>query len=292
MSALNAHAAASALHDVTPSCVTMRDGRQLAYCDAGDPVGAPVLFLHGSPGSRLFVPPNLPKGIRLITFDRSGYGGSDPCIGRTLIDVADDAIQLLDFLKIDLAAVVAWSGGCPFGAALAAAHPDRVPHLALVSGPGPLDDVPGAFDRLGDRRLASVVAARRGEHERARRGVVRAAAPMLADPVAFLGSGRGPDRPILTDPALRPMLESQMVAAWHSSDGIADDLMAMWLPFGFALCEITVSTHVFQGALDRDNVVDAHTYAEQIPGATLTIWPDLGHFGVLVRFEEIIASIT
>ena len=250
-----------------------------------------MLFLHGCPGSRLFVPPKIPDGVRLITFDRPGYGDSDACAGRTLLDLVDDMSELLDALEIERAAVLAWSGGCPFGAALAYAKPERVTALALVSGPGPIDEVPGAWERFGDQRLRSVQAARAGQTDRARRGIVREASALVDEPVAFLGSGRGPDGPILNDPGLRPMLEAQIIAAFRRADGVAEDLISMWLPFGFALREIAVPTHIFQGALDRDNHVDARTFAEQIPGATLTIWPDLGHFGVLVRFDEVVAAL-
>lgn len=49
---------------------------------AGDPDGAAVIYFHGSPGSRLDV--QLAEqhaeadGVRLISFDRPGYGGSEP----------------------------------------------------------------------------------------------------------------------------------------------------------------------------------------------------------------------
>ena len=116
-------------------------------------------------------------------------------------------------------------------------------------------------------------------------------APFVDDPIAFLG-GRGPDFKIVNDQALRPMLEAAMIAALSGgSDGMAQDLVSMWLPFGFALAEIARPVHVFQGGLDRDNHADARILAEQIPNAALTIWPDLGHFAILRRFPEVVASV-
>jgi pimeloyl-ACP methyl ester carboxylesterase len=54
-------------------------GRTLAYAEWGDPAGEPVLLLHRSPGSRLFDPgPDATAGVRLITADRPGFGGTDP----------------------------------------------------------------------------------------------------------------------------------------------------------------------------------------------------------------------
>ena len=37
---------------------TLRDGRQLAFAEYGDPAGWPVFFFHGWPGSRLDFAPN------------------------------------------------------------------------------------------------------------------------------------------------------------------------------------------------------------------------------------------
>jgi pimeloyl-ACP methyl ester carboxylesterase len=48
----------------------------------------PVVFLHGTPGSRLFIPdPTLDH--RVITFDRPGYGLSTPLRIPSLSGVAE-----------------------------------------------------------------------------------------------------------------------------------------------------------------------------------------------------------
>jgi pimeloyl-ACP methyl ester carboxylesterase len=66
------------------------DGRQIAYTRSGEPDGRPVLFCHGTPGARLFRPPDsrLPAqlGVELVTADRPGYGRSTRQPGRTLLD--------------------------------------------------------------------------------------------------------------------------------------------------------------------------------------------------------------
>jgi pimeloyl-ACP methyl ester carboxylesterase len=61
--------------------ITLDDGRRLQVAEFGPTDGAAVLFLHGRPGSRLFCPDldaTIRAGVRLITFDRAGYGQSDP----------------------------------------------------------------------------------------------------------------------------------------------------------------------------------------------------------------------
>jgi pimeloyl-ACP methyl ester carboxylesterase len=71
------------------------DGRTLAVEDSGDPDGRPVLVHMGTPNSRHLDGPNVAdaaaRGLRLICYDRPGYGGSDPQPGRTVADCAADA---------------------------------------------------------------------------------------------------------------------------------------------------------------------------------------------------------
>ncbi len=117
--------------------------------------------------------------------------------------------------------------------------------------------------------------------------------PILADPIPFLGRGRGPDAAIRTDAELGPMLEAQVTAALRPGpDGIAADLVAMWLPWGFTLAEVRVPTTVFHGAADPHNEEDAHVYADRVPDARLVVWPDAGHLGILARWPQVLAGLT
>src|SRR6185312_2596752 len=97
------------------------DGRTLAYTD-GDPAGRPVVLFHGAPGSRGFRPragETRGAGVRLVTFDRPGYDGSDPVDAPTLLGVAADVLELADALGLERFGVVAWSGGVPAAVATA-----------------------------------------------------------------------------------------------------------------------------------------------------------------------------
>jgi len=58
--------------------IEQADGRRLAYAVWGDPAGFTVVVLHGTPGCRLNRYPDeralAAAGIRVITYDRPGYG--------------------------------------------------------------------------------------------------------------------------------------------------------------------------------------------------------------------------
>ena len=275
------------------SRLQLPDGRTLEYED-GDPSGAPVLLFHGAPGSRLFRPRAAETGaagVRLVTFDRPGYGMSDPVESPTLMGVAGDARDLMESLGIARFSIVAWSGGGPAAVATARYAADQVTSLALVSAPGPLDDVPGAWEALGDYRRPTAEMARR-EPDRSVRSVERHMEPFLADPISFLGRGKGPDAPIRADAELGPMLAAQVTEALRPGpSGIAADLITMWLPWKFRLTEIAAPTTVFHGALDRHNDADARTYAGQIPEARLVVWPDAGHLGILTHWPEVLSAL-
>ena len=67
--------------------MTLTDGRTLAFTDLGDPDGACAFYFHGAPGGRLELADQDDAfgevGVRVITADRPGYGGSSPHPGRT-----------------------------------------------------------------------------------------------------------------------------------------------------------------------------------------------------------------
>ncbi len=124
--------------------ITLRDGRQLAYAEYGDPQGKPIFFFHGTPGSRLFHHPDTSiaasAGARIIAVDRPGFGRSDFKPGRTLLDWPNDVVQLADALNIDRFAVVGYSGGGPYAAVCASSIPDRLTAAGLVSSIAPMDN--------------------------------------------------------------------------------------------------------------------------------------------------------
>src|SRR5258707_14428826 len=68
--------------DLTERIIETPDGRVLAVQESGDPAGRPVLVHMGTPNSRHLYGPNqadaAARGLRLICYDRPGYGGASP----------------------------------------------------------------------------------------------------------------------------------------------------------------------------------------------------------------------
>lgn len=92
-----------------------RDGRQLEVLDyGGDDI--PIIYLHGTPcGAVQFtwmVDACKDAGLRLIAYNREGYGKSSRRQGRKVVDIVTDVEDVLAHLKIDESVLVmGWSGG-------------------------------------------------------------------------------------------------------------------------------------------------------------------------------------
>ena len=133
-----------------------------------------MLIIHGAwggPSSTLWNGPRIrwsapADGLKLLWYDRRCAGLSEyDAKPFTLDNLANDAVDLLDYLGIERTAVIATSAGGPIGLRLALDHPERVESLVLLNtgaslmslSPSGIDlDDPFVADRLATvaKRLA------------------------------------------------------------------------------------------------------------------------------------------
>src|SRR5665213_618434 len=138
--------------------IVVSDGRRLRLVEAGDPAGKPVLTFHGTPGdARLYglhADDARDRGIRLIGYDRPGYGGSTPQPGRSVADCAGDVRDIAGALGIDRLAVWGISGGGPHALACAALLPDLVVAVGSLASIAPYG-APGLdyFTGMGEENV-------------------------------------------------------------------------------------------------------------------------------------------
>jgi pimeloyl-ACP methyl ester carboxylesterase len=142
----------------SPTVCQYGTDRSLAYAEYGPPDGTPVVFLHGTPGSRLlgglFEGAAQEHGVRLVAPDRPGYGESTAWPDRDIVDAETYLTALLDHVDVDTAGFVAFSGGVPDALAMAASRPERVASLDVLSGATPPDV--DATTPLPQRLLAGI----------------------------------------------------------------------------------------------------------------------------------------
>lgn len=77
----------------------------ISFDEVGDPAGFPVVFHHGAPCSRLLPdgwdPLAKTRGLRIVCFDRPGYGDWPAQPGRTVLDVVAATSRAADELGIE-----------------------------------------------------------------------------------------------------------------------------------------------------------------------------------------------
>src|SRR5437763_10068342 len=106
--------------------VTAPDGRTLEVHELGDADGFPVLFHHGTPGSGTLYERWKTPGVRLVAYDRAGYGASTRRAGRSIADVVGDVEAIADALAFESFATWGLSGGGPHALACAALCDERL----------------------------------------------------------------------------------------------------------------------------------------------------------------------
>ena len=107
--------------------------------------GEPLILLHGGLGNSDYwgnQVPELAKHYKVIVMDSRGHGRStrnEEPYGYDLM--ASDVVGLLDYLKIDKAALVGWSDGAILGLAIAMHHPERLSKLFAFAANSDTDGV-------------------------------------------------------------------------------------------------------------------------------------------------------
>lgn len=263
------------------------DGRTLSFLDAGPPGGALVIVHHGTPGAGRFARPELESaerlGLRLVAYDRPGYGGSTPHPGRSVADAAGDVAAILDELGAERFATYGVSGGGPHALACAALLAERCAAAVSVAGIGPADapDL-DLLEGMGEGNVEEFGVARQGR-EPLTEFCTTAAGQFLAAGPKGLAEGL---RPHLSDVDARALngeiaefLYGLMATGLAAGvDGWVDDDLAFLAPWRFDLGAIRTPLLVCQGKHDL-MVPPRHAdwLAENIPGAELRILPDEGH---------------
>jgi pimeloyl-ACP methyl ester carboxylesterase len=274
---------------------TLKDGRLLGWAEWGDQDGAPVLYFHGTPSSRLdpvlFPDAAAAAGVRLLSLDRPGIGLSTFKPDRRIADWPSDVIEFADAVGLGRFGVVGWSGGGPYVLACAARLADRLTGAALVAGVGPYDR-PGAVEGLNSidrvtQRLVRVVP----PVARLLFGAILAVSRRRPEQAArsFRSDLSEPDRLVfdgLSEEArsMRWFLE----AGRQGARGPVQEYRALddW---GFGLGEVTAPVSVWQGDADKLVPIDhGEDIAARAPGVTLRRCPGEGHLAMVTHAEEVL----
>ena len=269
----------------TPRTARTPDGRTLAIEEAGDPGGRPVLVHNGTPNSRhLYAPADAAaRGLRLIGYDRPGYGGSTPQPGRTVADCTADVRAICAELGIDRLAMWGVSGGGPHLLACAALLPDLVTAAASLASLAPADaEGLDWFDGMGEenaddyRLLKSDPDACRAKLEKEREASLAASGADLAELFPTLLTPT--DAAALTGEFAEYLAYTGRAGLAPGSQGWWDDGVAHASPWGFELSAIRVPVLLMHGRQDQF-VPFGHGQwlAARIPGVEARLLDGDGH---------------
>jgi pimeloyl-ACP methyl ester carboxylesterase len=277
----------------------LADGRTLAWCEYGPADGRPLLQFQGTPGSRYSRHADEEAydrlGVRLIVFDRPGYGASTRLPGRGISVVADDAAALLDHLGHDVVYASGGSGGGPHVLAFAARHPERVRAATVVVGAAPLTEE-DTRDLIGLNR-AGFLAARDGGWD----AVYEILAPqrdvILADPLAtfrgIMEAAPESDQAVMSEPMWqRTFLEAVTESLRPGAKGWTDEAMALLGEWDFDPSAVRASVTWWHGEHDANAPVSSvRRLLASVPSVELRLWSDAGHLASYHRHDEIVDEL-
>jgi pimeloyl-ACP methyl ester carboxylesterase len=259
--------------------VDVGNGRRLHAYDSGsvDDRREVVVWHHGTPNIGAPPKPLFPAadrlGIRWVSYDRPGYGGSTPRPDRAVGSAAADVVAVVNAVGVERFAVMGHSGGGPHALACAALLRDRVIAAVSVSGLAPFD-APGLdwFAGMGPAGEATLRAAAAGR--RAKEAFEAAATDgdpgfIPADVEALQGEWSWFGE--VVSPAL---------AAGPAA--MIDDDLAYVAPWGFDPATIAAPVLFVHGG--RDLIVPSshgEWLAGVCPHAELRLSPDDGHISIL-----------
>ncbi len=290
----------------TAERLVLPDERQLGFSVIGE--GTPVLYFHGTASSRLET--LLLKdfasaySLKIISADRPGYGLSTFAPRKRLRDFASDVSFLMAYLGIEKYALLAWSGGGPFGLTYVALFPKHVSKAVIVGSPALPFDVATAHN-------GSIMRFAMKFPIFAMWGLKRFRAEVLTahqDINAFLESKNGrkmvaswpkADAKFFSDPAWVRFMYGSMAEGFrqekHSVKAVFQEHQLFIKPWNEPIEQIPPNkVFVWQGAEDTTCRVDnAHRILEAAPNIELEIFEGEGHcvmFDKLQKLSEALSS--
>ena len=244
---------------------------RLHVVESGDPAGRPIVFLHGWSQSHASWQRQLPsvalRGFRLVACDLRGHGDSDkPTVGYDDGSLwAADLAAVLDALALARPILVAWSYGGYVLADYVRAHGDGALRGIVTVGAA-TDMGRTAYRLLGDGWAGAFPDESGGPNtyspgaEDAAIAMRRFVRNCVATPLDHLAELEWLGITLSTPPRVREALFARRLAN--------DDVLG----------SIRIPVVVAHGEDDR--IVDVQTayhLTEQIPRATLALYPGIGH---------------
>ena len=279
--------------------ISTEDGRKIQILETGQPDGAAILVHHGTPSARLLFDPWIKdaesRGIRLISYDRPGYGGSTPQSGRTVASAAKDVAAIAKQLDLNQLCVWGHSGGGPHALACAALLPDLVMAVVALASVPPYS-VLGLdwFTGMGEANINNFKTALKGR-EASLQFIEANNWPWLLGetPQTFVNGMRSllstVDEAVFSEDVAAFGLNGMREGSKDRRDGWVDDYIAFTTPWDFEVDHIKIPVMLMHGEHDLF-VPHSHSewLANHIPNVDARFLADDGHITIIInRIPEI-----
>ncbi len=245
------------------SAVTIGD-TTTSFAEWGDAGGAVVIGWPGNPGSRFGLGwarlHALNCGVRLLVFDRPGFGRSSPDPTRTVASTARRICDAVAHLGIESFAVLGNSSGGPYALACGSIAPGVVTSIAVIAGSGRMDEA-GSHSGMSSENDRFWALASQG--------------PSTTTPeFEQLLRDSGENAKDLHEERVADIAEAGRQGAEH----LALDAHVITARWDFDEGDVNVPVDLWHGATDEDIPMEqARRLATRLPRATLHVWPRHGH---------------
>lgn len=275
--------------------IPLPGGRVVTCGEFGAPDGQPLLYFHGFPSSQaeaeLIDDTGRELGLRVLSLDRPGTGGSTFVPDRRMLDWPRDVGAVADALGVGRFLLLGVSGGCPYALACGREIPERIAALGIVCGLGPVYRPELRTPMRWPARLSFGAASRGGPWLDA----------LYGGPLGWLLSRRpeflmllllvacpAADKEVLRERLVRRALRRGALGALGpGTRGLRHELRIYAHAWGYELSDVRLPVRLWHGT-DDATVPLAHgeLLARELPEAELTIAPGEGHFSLPVRQRE------
>lgn len=292
--------------NMTDQTFLLADERTLGYAVYGPENGKPVLYLHGTPSSRL--EPQLldvwglslndllqQYNIRLIAVDRPGMGLSSIDKDRTYTSFANDVQALMQHLNIAKCSLFCWSGGGPYALTMAQQFAHAIDKVCMVAAISCSFGDADVYAHMGwnkmyfnSARYTPVLL--QGTLEAVKRTTLKSPFSQNLTDLSNV------DYALLyhVDHANGFLAHTIKEAAKAGNEGPVQEAALYFAPFPYTLNAIKVPVHFWWGT--EDNVVTyvhAKTMERQLPNVTPHYKAGEGHLSIYLNyFEEVLQVLS
>jgi pimeloyl-ACP methyl ester carboxylesterase len=291
-----------ALNPPETRTIRLADGRQMAYCAYGDPDGRPVLYFHGTPGSR-YEPvfgdeAGRTHGYRILALDRPGIGRSDGARERRLLDWPQDVDEVAAQLEIERFGVIGVSGGGPYALACGYALPKQITFMALMGSWGPVAAEPTLWNEMAplDRFFGKLSkgAPWASYVPFALLGYAAKVMPPRGFVKLIASSMSEADKELMRDQEMARFFAENVREAFRQGvRGPADDAIILYGKWGFAVKEVEVAVDLYHGEEDQFAPYRYATYLdERLPRSRLHGYAGKGHLFVMQLFDTVFEQVS